>query len=404
LEAAFFMHPYQHARTRPEHAALVIADTNEKLTYGQLESLSNQAAQLFRSLGLKPGDRIGVLLKNSLEYAIVYWAAQRSGLLAAVLSTHLKPQEASYILNDSKAKVLITSADVGDTAAALIAQRDELIPDVETVFDTAAQPLGGAHSFHAALSEMPAKPIADQISGFYLVYSSGTTGRPKGVVLPFEPAPIEEPLPVEGGMKLFAGFDPLVAFNSGPLYHAAPLAGMIATQRLGGTYVTLRKFDAEQTLRAIQNWRIIHAQFVPTMFVRLLALPKELRASFDLLSLQYVVHAAAPCPVEIKRQMIEWLGPIVHEYYGASENLGGTYITSEEWLRKQGSVGRSQVGPLHICDEEGREQPPGRQGIIYFRDFAAKGVQLFERSGKDGQGASPEGAVLVYGGRHRLAR
>ena len=234
------------------------------------------------------------------------------------------------------------------------------------MFNTRSEPLDGARSFHAAIAEMPPTPIDDETSGFYIIYSSGTTGRPKGIVLPFKTGPIDEPSPIEGGIYLYSAFDPLVSFCAGPHYHGAPLSGMIMTHRLGGTAVTLRKFDARQTLQAIQDWRVVHAQFVPTMFVRMLALPDELRRSCNLGSLKYVSHAAAPCPIEVKRRMIEWLGPIIHEYYGASENLGGTYITSAEWLRKPGSVGRSKVAPIHICADDGRELLPGEEGLIYF--------------------------------------
>jgi acyl-CoA synthetase (AMP-forming)/AMP-acid ligase II len=360
------MHPYIHAAERPDHPAMVVADTGEVLSYGELDRASNQAAQLFRRHGLKPGDKVGVMLRNSLEFPIVYWAVQRSGLLATLLSTHLKTDEAAYILNDSQAKLLITSADVGETATSLASGREALIPGVGAVFTTERRPVEGAEPFHAALEAMPAEPIADEVSGFYLIYSSGTTGRPKGIMLPFRPGPIEEPSPVEGGIWMYKGFDPLVSFCAGPHYHGAPLSGMIMTQRLGGTAVTLRKFDALETLKAIRDWRVAHAQFVPTMFVRMLALPDDMRQAFDLGSLKYVSHAAAPCPVEVKRRMIEWLGPIIHEYYGSSENLGGTHISSEEWLRKPGSVGRARVSRLHICDEDGRELAPGEEGLVYF--------------------------------------
>ena len=360
------MHPSHHRRTRPDHLAIVIADTGERLTYRQLDEASNRTAQLFRSLGLKPGDKVGLMLRNSLEFAIVYWAVQRSGLFAVLLSAHLKPDEAAYILGDSQARLLITSTDVGDTPATLAANREALIPMVERILDTSTPPMAGATSFHAAISDMPETPIADEQSGFYLIYSSGTTGRPKGIMLPFKSGPIEERSPVEGATPFYQAFDPLVSFCAGPFYHGAPLSGVIITHRLGGTVVTLRKFDPVQTLKAIQDFRVNHAQFVPTMFVRMLALPEAVRQSFDLGSLRYVSHAAAPCPVEVKRRMIDWLGPIINEYYGSSENLGGTYITSAEWLRKPGSVGRSAVAPLHICDAGGRELPPGEEGLVYF--------------------------------------
>jgi fatty-acyl-CoA synthase len=184
--------------------------------------------------------------------------------------------------------------------------------------------------------------------------------------MPFEPGPIDRPHQSEGSARLYEPFQPLVSFNAGPTYHGAPLNCMLLTHRLGGTFVTLRKFDAEAVLQAIQSYRVNHAQFVPTMFVRLLALPQETRAAYDLSSLRYVLHAAAPCPVEIKRRMIEWLGPIIGEYYASTEGVGSTYITSAEWLEKPGSVGKSALGPIHICDEAGEELPVGEAGTIWF--------------------------------------
>lgn len=383
------MHPFRHAQRHPDHLAMVIADTGERLTYGELDRASNQLAQLFRKHGLKPGDRVGVMLRNSVEYAIAFWAVQRSGLLAIMLSTHLRPQEAAYILNDGQAKLLITSAEISETPAQLIAVRKTLIPQVKAVYTVDREPVAGAEPFYAALAEMPATPIEDEISGFYILYSSGTTGRPKGVMLPFTPGSIENPSPVEGGIWMYKAFDPLVSFCAGPHYHGAPLSGMIMTQRLGGTAVTLRKFDPVQTLKAIEDWQVVHAQFVPTMFVRMLALPAEVRKRFDVSSLRYVSHAAAPCPVGVKRQMIEWLGPIIHEYYGSSENLGGTYITSEEWLRRPGSVGRAMSGILHICDEDGRELPPGEEGLVYFEIAAERGFNYLNDPEKTAKARHP---------------
>jgi long-chain acyl-CoA synthetase len=361
------MHPYQHAAAHPDRPALVIADTGEVLTYGELDQASNRMAHLFRSLGLKPGDRIAILLKNSLDFPIAYWGAQRSGLLAAMLSTHLKPEEAAYIIGDSGAKVLITSAEIGDTAEALAARPAELIPNVEAVFGAGDAPLEGARPLSAALAGQPATPIPDQTSGYYLVYSSGTTGRPKGIALPFTPGPIEEATTNEAGM-MFPDVEPLVTMAPGPLYHSAPLVQMMATHRRGATAVTLKKFDAAQVLKAIQDWRVAFIQVVPTMFFRMLALPEDVRTRFDLSSLQVVMHAAAPCPVEIKQRMMDWLGPIIYEYYAASEAVGSTHISPEEWLARPGSVGRTRTGAVHICDEEGRELPPGEAGLIYFDD------------------------------------
>jgi long-chain acyl-CoA synthetase len=361
------MHPYQHAAAHPDRLALVVADTGETLTYRELDEGSNRFAQRLRRLGLKPGDRIAVLLKNRAEFPVAYWGAQRAGLLSAMISTHLKPEEAAYIINDCGAKLLVTAAEIGETAAALAARRQALIPTVETVYSAGAEPLEGATSFTAALADMPARPIPDQVSGYYLVYSSGTTGRPKGVVLPFTPGPIEEATLNEAGM-MFPDVEPLVTMAPGPLYHSAPLVQMMATHRRGATAVTLKKFDAVQMLQAIQDWRVAFIQVVPTMFFRMLALPDPTRKRFDLSSLKVVMHAAAPCPVEIKRRMMEWLGPIIYEYYAASEAVGSTHISPEEWLERPGSVGRPRTGAVHICDETGRELPAGEAGLIYFED------------------------------------
>jgi long-chain acyl-CoA synthetase len=360
------MHPYQHALAHPERVAFVLADTGERLSYRELDEGSNRVAQLFRSRGLLAGDAVALMLRNVLEFPILYWGAQRSGLFVTLISTHLKPAEAAYILNDCGARLFVTSAEVGDTPAVLARSHAELTPKVQTVYSVGPEALAGAEPLAAALGAMPATPVADQISGSYILYSSGTTGRPKGIVVPFQRQPIEEVGATEGSTRMFEGYDPLIAFNAGPLYHGAPIGGMIATHRLGGTVVTLRKFDALQTLKAIADWRVVHAQFVPTMFVRLLALPEETRRSFDLSTLQYILHAAAPCPVEIKRRMLDWLGPIIYEYYGASENFGGTIISPQEWLRRPGSVGRSALGPIHICRDDGEELSTGQQGLIYF--------------------------------------
>lgn len=359
------MHPRDHAATKPDHPALVVADTGEILTYGALEEAANRLAHYFRAEGLKPGDRIGLMLRNGAAFAITYWAAQRAGLFTVLISTHLKPAEAAYILADSQSRLLVIAADTGETAATLAAERETLIPTVRAVLDADGK-LPGALPFAATIAPFPATPIADEIAGFYIIYSSGTTGRPKGIMLPFTPGPIDALSPVEGSWRMYAAYDPLVSFCAGPFYHGAPISGMLMTHRIGGTAVTLRKFDALATLRALADWKVAHAQFVPTMFVRMLALPEEVRAGFDLSSLRYVSHAAAPCPVEVKRRMIDWFGPIIHEYYGASENLGGTYISSEEWLRKPGSVGRSARLPIHICDEAGSVLPPDTEGLIYF--------------------------------------
>lgn len=386
-------HPSHHARATPEALALIVADTGEALTYRELDERSNRVAQLLRSLGLLPGDRIGVMLRNSPDFSCIYWGATRCGCFVTLLSTHLKPLEAAYIVRDAQVRALFLSGSIGDTPRILAADRRTLVPEVDHVFaagDEDGENLEGAASLGSALQAMPARPVEGEISGFHMIYSSGTTGRPKGIVLPFTPGPIDEFNALEGALPIYRELRPLVSLNAGPLYHGAPLSGMVTAQRLGGLFVTQRKFDAEGVLAAIEQHKVTVAQFVPTMFVRLLALPDDIRSRYAISTLRMAIHAAAPCPVEIKRRMIEWWGPILFEYYGSTEGVGATAITSREWLERPGSVGRSSLGPIHICDEEGRELPTGQEGIVYFEAPPGRGVTYLNDRGKTRRAAHPQ--------------
>ncbi len=382
-------HPSFHARTQPDHLAMVIADTGETLTYRELDDGSNRVAQFLRARGLKPGDRIGVMMRNSAWFPVVHWGATRCGIFVTLLSTHLKPEEAAYILGDSASKLLVLSASLGETPLALAARRDEWIPGVEAIFYADDEPIAGATSLAEALAPMPTEPVADEISGFHMIYSSGTTGRPKGIVQQFTPGPIDEFNAMEGNMPLYEQMQPMVTLNVGPLYHGAPLSSMVVTQRHGGTFVTQRKFSAEGVLQAIQDWKVNNAQFVPTMFVRMLALPDAVRLSYDLSSLKLAIHAAAPCPVEIKRRMIDWWGTIIYEYYASTEGVGSTAITAEEWLNKPGSVGRASLVPIHICDDDGNELPPGTSGLIYFEALPGRVVNYLNDPEKTKRAGNP---------------
>ena len=382
-------HPSFHARSAPDHLALVIADTGETLTYRELDDGSNRVAQFLRAQGLKPGDRIGVMMRNSPWFAMVHWGATRCGVFVTLLSTHLKPNEAAYILGDSQSRLLVLSASLGETPRVLAAERQARIPGVEAIFYADEEPITGATSLSEALAPMPATPVSDEISGFHMIYSSGTTGRPKGIMQPFTPGPIDEFNALEGNMPLYDQLKPLVTLNAGPLYHGAPLSSMVCTHRHGGTFVTQRKFAAEGVLRAIADYRVNNCQFVPTMFVRMLALPDEVRLRHDMSSLKLVLHAAAPCPVEIKQRMLDWWGPIIHEYYGSTEGVGATHITAEEWLKKPGSVGRTSLGPIHICDDDGNELPPGEAGLIYFEALPGRVVNYLNDAEKTKRASHP---------------
>lgn len=386
-------HPSCHAVSQPDALAMVVADTGESLTYRQLDDGSNRVAQLLRSLGLVPGDRIAVMLRNGPDFARIYWGATRCGCFVTLLSTHLKPSEASYIIGDAGAQVLFLSASIGETPQALARDRAKLAPGVRHVYSAGDPAEGGAMegagSLDVALRDMSAEAVEGQISGFHMIYSSGTTGRPKGIVLPFTPGPIDEFNPLEGVMPIYRELDPLVSLNVGPLYHGAPLSTMVTAQRLGGLFITQRKFDAQGVLEAIDRHKVCIAQFVPTMFVRMLALPDDVRARHDMTSLRMAIHAAAPCPVEIKRRMIEWWGPIIFEYYGSTEGVGSTAINSHEWLAHPGSVGRAVLGTIHICDEEGRELPPGESGTVYFESPPGRVVNYLNDKEKSRKAAHP---------------
>jgi long-chain acyl-CoA synthetase len=356
------MHPSVHARTTPDKPAYILAGSGETVTFGELEDRSNRLAQLFRARGLKTGDHIALMMENQPRFYEVCWAAQRAGLYFTAISTRLTAPEAAYIVNDCGAKLLVVSRAMASVAEELTGQ----IPAVETLLMTDGA-IPGFDSYEDAVARMPAEPIADETSGVDMLYSSGTTGRPKGVKLPLTGEPIEYVSPQGMASRMLYGFDENTIYLSpAPLYHAAPLRFNMWVMRVGGTCVIMEHFDAEEYLRLVEKYRITHSQLVPTMFVRMLKLPEEVRARYDVSSLKVAIHAAAPCPIEVKRAMIAWWGPILMEYYAGTEGNGSTFINSQDWLAHPGSVGRSLVAKLHIVGDDGEELPPGEPGTIYF--------------------------------------
>ena len=352
------MHPFRHAQTTPDKPAVIDAESGTVLTYAELDRASNRAAHLYRSRGLRPGDRVAILMENTPDYFGLTWGAQRSGLLFVAISTKLTAPEVDYILEDSGAKLLIFSAGLAGAQAGvpkLVHGADE--GDIERV--------------EAALAMQEATPVADEQAGWAMLYSSGTTGRPKGVRVPppLDPA-IDAPTALAMLAAGFFGLGPhSIYLSTAPLYHAAPLAWTMTTQKLGGTIVLMRKFDAEAALAAIERYACNSGQFVPTHFVRMLKLPDDVRAKYDVSSMQCAIHAAAPCPVPVKRAMIDWWGPVLDEYYAGTEGNGFTAIKSPAWLDHPGSVGTA-IGEakLHICDEEGNDLPPRAEGMVFFEN------------------------------------
>ena len=356
------MHPSLHAKTHPDKPAYIMADSGEVVSYGALEARSNQGAHLLRSMGVGAGDGIAIFMDNSPRYYEVLWAAQRSGVRFTCISSKLTAGEVEYIVRDSAAKVFIASAAVADVAL----QVAPLIPGVKLLMVDGAQ--GAFQGLETAQESMPTTPIADESAGSAMLYSSGTTGRPKGVKRagPAQGA-IDSPNPLAMvGRMLYGMSEDTVYLSPAPLYHAAPLGWSMAVQTLGGTVILMERFDPKLALADIERYQVTCAQWVPTHFVRMLKLPMETRARYDLSSLQSVFHAAAPCPIPVKEQMIAWWGPIIHEYYAGTEGNGFCTITSEEWLRKKGSVGRGLTAEVKICDEAGDELPPRTEGAVYF--------------------------------------
>ena len=356
------MHPATHAKTHPDRAAYIMAGSGETVTYRQLDERSNQGAHLFRSLGLKTGDVIAIFMENHPRYFEIAWAAQRCGLYYTCISSKLTAGEVEYIVGDCGAQVLITSPGVGPLA-------DELpgvLPKSVRLY-MAGQARAPYASWEEAVAAQPTTPVADQTSGSDMLYSSGTTGRPKGIKPPLTGLAIDE-TPGMGSIAqmLFAFPETPTYLSPAPLYHAAPLRWTMGVHRSGGTVVVMEKFDPEQALALIEKYKCDCGQFVPTHFVRMLKLPEEVRGRYDLSSMKSAVHAAAPCPVPVKEQMIAWWGPVIYEYYAGTEGNGFCYVTSTDWLTHKGTVGRAVIGELRICSEDGEALPPRSEGVVHF--------------------------------------
>jgi long-chain acyl-CoA synthetase len=355
-------HPRKRVQEKPDHPAFIMAGSGQVVTRLQLEEGANQCAHMLRNMGLKTGDHMAILMENNPRFLEICHAAERAGLVYTAISTHLTAPEVEYIVNDCGAKAFFTSEQKGEVAS----QIADRIPDV-TVRLMANGVREGYESYENRVASYPKEPIPDEMAGNAMLYSSGTTGRPKGVALKFEPMPYGE-LP-DAAKLLIAVYQlntDTVYLSPAPLYHAAPLRFVMAVLHVGGTVIIMEKFDALHSLELIEKYRVTHSQWVPTMFVRMLKLPEEERNKLDVSSQKVAIHAAAPTPVQVKERMIDWWGPILFEYYGGTEGNGLCAITSEEWLTHKGSVGRAMFGEVKILDEQENELPAGEVGTIYF--------------------------------------
>ncbi len=352
-----------HARMTPDKPAVINGTTGQVLSYRELNERSNRFAQYLYALGLRRGDRIAMLLENNVRCFELCWAAFRSGLTITPVNRFLTADEAAYVLTDSDAQVVVTSFAMRELAADLTRRLPEcrkrlMINGV----------IAGWDSYEEAVADHSVDRLAEEWLGATMMYSSGTTGRPKGIIRSQPESKIaDSPTPQQLRQFERYGFSASTIYLSpAPLYHTAPLVFSLNMQFVGGTVVYMDQFDAKDALALIERYRITHSQWVPTMFIRLLKLPETVRSGFDLSSHRVAIHAAAPCPIDVKRQMIAWWGPILSEYYSASEGNGSTWINSEDWLTHRGSVGRATTGILHICDDDGKELPAGETGLVYF--------------------------------------
>jgi long-chain acyl-CoA synthetase len=367
--------------------------SGETVTYAEYDARTNRLAHLLRAQGLQAGDHYSILMENHVRYLETCGAGERAGLHYTPINSHLTVDEVGYILQNSESKVLITSAALRDVAISAMAQA----PDVRLglIVDPTGSD-GPLVDYLEATAAFPATPIPDERLGAAMLYSSGTTGRPKGILralpdqAPGDPSALSAFLMAEWHYR-----EGMIYLSPAPLYHSAPQGATGLTIRAGGTVIVMEKFDPEHLLSLVERYKVTNIQMVPTMFSRLLKLPDEVRARYDHSSLEGIVHAAAPCPVPVKEQMIAWWGPIIDEYYAATEAIGYTSCTSEEWLAHKGTVGRVKFGELHILDESFQECAPGVPGTIYFKPPAP--LRYWNDPDKAKEASTPDGAMSTVG-------
>jgi long-chain acyl-CoA synthetase len=386
------MYPGVYATTRVRQPALIMAASGEVVTYAELEARSNRLAHLLRARGLRRLDHYAIFMENNARFVETCAAGERAGLIYTTVNSFLTPDELTYILNNSEAKLLITSQAKREAALAALPR----CPHVELCL-VADGPGDGTRvlNLDEATAAFPGAPIDDESLGNAMLYSSGTTGRPKGILRPLPEQPPAQGLPVYDFIaKVWRFREGQIYLSPAPLYHAAPHLGVNLTIRMGGTVIIMEHFDAAQFLRLIEEHRVTHTQLVPTMFSRMLKLPPEHRRC-DLSSLEIAIHAAAPCPVQVKQQMIDWWGPIIFEYYGMTEGMGLTACDSTEWLAHRGTVGRPLFGELHILDANMQEVPPRTVGTVWFK--LGSQFEYFNDKERTRASLSPDGTMGTVG-------
>jgi long-chain acyl-CoA synthetase len=387
------MYTGKHAYLRPLQPAFIMANSGEAVSYAELEARSNRLAHLFRSRGLKRRDHYAIYMENNSRYLEACGAGERAGLYYTCVNSYLTASELAYIVTNSESRILITSVAKLEVAREALSQ----CPRVELciVVDGASE---GDHivGLRDATRGLPRTPVEDECIGTAMLYSSGTTGRPKGILRPLPEHPPTQQLPIFDFLqKLWQYREGMIYLSPAPLYHSAPQAAVNLAIRTGATVIIMENFDPERYLELVEKWGVTHSQLVPTMFSRMLKLPETVRRRYDLSSLEIAVHAAAPCPAAVKDDMIKWWGPIIHEYYGATEGLGFTACNSAEWLLHRGTVGRVLLGELHILDEDMKPCPVGTSGTVWFK--TATPFEYFSDPNKTREARSPDGSMSTVG-------
>ena len=361
------MFPGAFVTSTPDKPAVIMASSGAVQTFAELDAAANQLSRVLYDAGLRPGDHVALCMENHPRYLEVLWGCHYAGLVYTACSSRLTSAELAYIINDCGARVFITSLYKAEQAVEIVA--DTAAVELRLMLDGTAD---GYDSYESVVAAQPTTALDDRISGTDMLYSSGTTGRPKGVKGTFEPRPlVDTPVSVTGLLGLLFGVtDESIYLSPAPLYHAAPLRFCMSMQAMGGTVVVMEHFDPETYLQLIERYHTTVSQVVPTMFVRLMKLPDEVRAKYDVSSMRCIIHAAAPCPIPVKKSIIEWFGPIVHEYYAGTEGNGFVYCNSDMWLAHEGTVGTPIGCTVHIVGDDGNELPHDESGTIYFEGGA----------------------------------
>ena len=387
------MYPGKYVKQHPDKPAFIMAESGETVSYGEYEARCNRLAHLLRDQGLQREEHYAIFMENNARYMESCGAGERAGLYYTCVNSYLTADELAYIVNNSESQILITSQSRREVALAAMGQ----CPDLRLCLVVDGPGAGeGIVNLDEAVAPFPDSPIADQALGMAMLYSSGTTGQPKGILRPMpDEAPDHNTLLFNFLQKLWRYREGMIYLSPAPLYHSAPHAAVNFTIRFGGTAIIMERFDPEDYLALIGKYRITHSQLVPTMFSRMLKLPDEVRNSYDISSLETAIHAAAPCPVQVKEQMIDWWGPIIYEYYGATEAQGLTACDSQEWLAHRGTVGRVLLGEMHILDDEMQPCPTGTPGMIWFKN--ATEFEYFKDPERTAEASSEDGSMSTVG-------